>query len=433
MGQFMSRQESTRSTVAGKVRDFYDRRPYPPPVEGLDSYRRQWQDESRRRADYHLFWPSKVYREELDILVAGCGTSQAARHALRQPSSRVVGIDVSATSIRHTEALKRKYDLTNLEVRQLPIERAGELERSFDKIICTGVLHHLSDPDAGLRALREVLNPDGAMYLMVYAAYGRVGVYMLQEYCRRLGIVYSEEEISDLANTLMILPQDHPLARLLGDSPDFRSKAGLADALLHPQDRAYTVPELFDFIERGGLIFGRWLRQSPYLPQCGALADTPHTARLEKLPEREQYAAVELFRGKMIRHSLIVYRDDAPDGEPGGGQPIRFHDERWLGYVPIRLPRTISVQKRQPPGAAAVLINQAHTYPDLFLPINTEEERLVEGIDGKRPIAEILCNAPMTKSNQLHLEQGRTFFERLWWYDQVVFNASKKTIPATGG
>ena len=186
------------------------------------------------RADFHLYWPDRAYRADLTVLVAGCGTSQAAKHALRQPASHVVGIDFSAESVRHTEALKRKYNLTNLEVHQLPVERAGELGRRFNQIICTGVLHHLTNPDAGLRALREVLEPDGAMHLMVYAAYGRAGVYMLQDYCRRLGVGHTDKEIRDLAVTLTALPQDHPLARLLGESPDFHSPAGLADALLHP-------------------------------------------------------------------------------------------------------------------------------------------------------------------------------------------------------
>ena len=264
-----------RCAVQDAVRTFYDLHPYPPPVEDLDGYRRRWQDEGRRRADFHLHWPDKAYRADLTVLVAGCGTSQAAKHALRQPACQVIGIDISETSVRHTEALKRKYHLDNLEICQLPVERAGELGRRFDKIVCTGVLHHLPDPDAGLRALRAVLKPDGAIHLMVYATYGRTGVYMLQDYCRRLGIGNTEKEIHDLANTLRALPQDHPLARLLGGSADFRSQAGLADALLHPQDRAYTVTELFDFLERAGLVFGRWVRQAPYLSPCGALAGLP--------------------------------------------------------------------------------------------------------------------------------------------------------------
>ncbi len=74
------------------------------------------------------------------------------------------------------------------KLRQLPLESVAELDRTFDKIVCTGVLHHLSDPEAGLRSLRSVLKADGAMHLMVYAAYGRTGVAMMQEYCRRLGI-----------------------------------------------------------------------------------------------------------------------------------------------------------------------------------------------------------------------------------------------------
>jgi SAM-dependent methyltransferase len=310
-------------------------------------------------------------------------------------------------------------------VYQLPIERVRELERDFDKIVCTGVLHHLPDPDAGLAALRSVLKPDGAMELMVYAPYGRAGIYMLQEYCRRLGIGTSEQEIVDLAATLMRLPAGHPMEYLLRESPDFRRKATLADALLHPQDRAYSVPQLFAYLERGGLTFGRWIRQAPYLARCGALATTPHGSRLAQLSAREEYAAVELFRGTMIRHSLVAYGT----GRRGASQPIQFDDDRWLDYVPLRLPRTLMVEERLPPGAAAVLLNQSHTYPDLYLPINVQEMRLFEAIDGRRTITEFLRTAVVEEAKRQHRQRGRDsfardFFERLWWYDQVVFDAS---------
>ena len=130
------------------------------------------------------FKKRKTEKEDQEILVAGCGTSQAAKYALRQPAARMVGIDVSSTSLRHTKKLKRTYNLANLDLHQLPIERVHELEGRFDQIICTGVLHHLADPDAALTALRSVLKPNGAMHLMVYAPYGRTGITMLQEYER---------------------------------------------------------------------------------------------------------------------------------------------------------------------------------------------------------------------------------------------------------
>ncbi len=289
---------------------------------------------------------------------------------------------------------------------------------SFDQIICTGVLHHLADPDAGLGALRSVLNPDGAMHLMVYARYGRTGIYMLQEFCRRVDIPATDEGINELVDALSKLPPEHPLENLLREAPDFRNRAALADALLHPQDRAYSVPQLFDLIEKAELTFGRWVKQAPYSPCCGVLANIPQASHMKRLSLPDQYAAVELFRGTMVRHSLIVYRNDNPAGQ----RPVDFSGDAWLGYVPIRMPDTICVQERLPSGAVAVLINRTHTYKDLFMPIDSAEKCLFDAIDGDRCIGEIIALSS-SRTSSPH-EMARRFFERLEQYDQAVFDAS---------
>jgi SAM-dependent methyltransferase len=399
-----------------EVRDFYERMPYPGPVANLD--RDLHGQPERRRAHFHLTWPTEQLRAGLEILVAGCGTSQAARHALREPLARITAIDISETSLRHTRELKRKYELENLGLHRLAIEDVGQLGRSFDLVVCTGVLHHLSDPDAGLRSLRAVLNPDGAMRLMVYAPYGRAGIYMMQEYCRLLQIRASKSDLQSLGAILDALPGDHPISGLLRRAKDFRNPDAMADALLHPQDRAYTVPELFDWLDRCGLSFGRWIEQAPYLPQCGAIAKSPHAARLAALPARRQHAAAELFRGTMHSHSFIAYRDDRAEES----QPITFADDRWREYVPIALPWTVCIRERLPPGSVAVLINRAHTFTDLICSLNSHEDQLFGAIDGKRTLAEIVT------LNAKHGDDERralAFFERLWQYDQIVFDASR--------
>jgi SAM-dependent methyltransferase len=406
--------------VATAVRQFYDRFPYPPPLHDLEKYRRRWQDPQRRRAEFHLFWPGRAYGEDQSILVAGCGTSQAAKQALRWPHARVTGIDVSTTSVQCTRELKRKYDLQNLEVHELALEQAGDLGRKFDQIICTGVLHHLAAPDTGLRALHSVLNPDGAIELMVYAPYGRNGIYMLQQFCRRIGIHAAEGEIRDLICALGALPPGHPLQALLSQAPDFRNEAALADALLHPQDRAYSVPQLFALIDKAGLGFGRWVRQAPYCVHCGALTRIPQAKRIERLSPEDQYAIIELFRGTMIRHSVIVYDRESANLK----QQVRLRARASSSDVPVRRADTICVQDPLPPGAAGVLINRSHTYTDLILPISPMEKMWLDAIDGVRSIAEIAKICSSHSGPKTDLDSARSFFDRLWHYDQVVFDTS---------
>ncbi len=103
---------------------------------------------------------------------------------------------------------------------------------------------------------------------------------------------------------------------------------------------------------------------------------------------------------------------------PGSSEVIGFSGDAWPDYVPVRVPDTLCVQERLPPGAAGVLINRAHTYTDIFLPIDAREKRLVDAIDGERSIGEI--------AGDERRDVCRALFERLWWHDQVVFDGSRK-------
>jgi SAM-dependent methyltransferase len=410
----MGDNAETPADRAQAIRAFYESHPYPAPVASLERCLDRYRDPERRRAQSLLLWPLQNPRHDRSILVAGCGTSQAARHALMEPEARVIAIDLSETSLRHTRDLQRKHDIRNLQLHQLAIERIGELGETFDQIVCTGVLHHLSDPDGGLRALRDVLTRDGAMHVMVYAPYGRTGIYMMQEYCRLLGIGVRDEDLRDLGQTVQALPIDHPITGIVKRAKDFAKPDALADALLNPRDRAYSVPELYDWLERCGLKFGRWYEQAAYLPQCGAIEGAPHGARLAALPARAQHAAIELLRGTMDRHSFTAYRDDCERE----AQPITFEGDAWRSFVPVRLPWTLTIKDRAPAGVAAVLINPSHTYPDLALFIDVAQERVFKAIDGERSVGEILQSA-----GGIEEETGRLFFNRLWEHDLIVFDA----------
>jgi SAM-dependent methyltransferase len=139
----------SESPLADVVSNQYERWMYPQPILDLRGWLAnnwQWFDPS----DAHrLFWPDRDYKPDMDILVAGCGTNQAAVFAFTNPQARVVAIDVSQPSLDHHRFLKDKYGLKNLELHRLPIEEVGTLERDYDLVVSTGVLHHMADPKAG--------------------------------------------------------------------------------------------------------------------------------------------------------------------------------------------------------------------------------------------------------------------------------------------
>src|SRR4030095_8049880 len=155
----------------------------------------------------------------------------------------------------------------------------------------------------------------------------------------------------------------------------------------------------------------------------GMCARAPPPQRPASLPAPSQHAAVELFRGTMVRHKVIAYRDD----RVGAGQPIAWSGDGWREYVPIRVPWTGCTRERVPRGSVAVMINRAHPFPDLVLPVDSTGDRLLGAIDGKRALAEILQLAGQSGAGE---RQALGFFERLWQYDQVVFDASRATTEA---
>ena len=201
--------------------------------------------------------------------------------------------------------------LDNLEVRQLPIERAGELGMSFDQIVCTGPPSS-AGPGAGLIALPTCSSRMGAMHLMVYAPTDAPA-----STCCRSSADGSESR-RPMRGCVISSPRSGRCRlvirwQLLRDAPDFRQEAALADALLHPQDRAYSVPQLFDFSKRRGLRFGRWVRQAPYSARCGVMAPIPQASRLAQLPRRP------------VRGRRTVPRHDGP---PQRGRLPRRSPER---------------------------------------------------------------------------------------------------------
>lgn len=293
--------------VTRRVREQYERYPYPiPPAAGEVRFA------AFGALDYvqHVLWPGRRDLRGLRVLDAGCGTGDTAVYiAHRYPDVEVVGIDLSEASLEHARALARRAGVgDNLTLRRLPIEEVDALGGPFDYIVASGVLHHLADPDAGLRALAARLTPTGGLGIMVYGTYGRHAVYLMQDLLRRLvGGRDIAEQVAFTRRLLAGWSRGHPFQP--GDWADLRweTGAGVVDLLLHAQDRSYTVPQLYGFLAGAGLRLERFYNPVAYRP--AAYVTDPAVLRVaEALPLAEQAAVAELLHGRMAKHLFFATR-----------------------------------------------------------------------------------------------------------------------------
>ncbi len=240
--------------IRERVRQQYERYPYPAPNDNLDAFKSgdaftsgcPWNN-------FSWYWPFGERTQDLDILVAGCGSSQAAKFAFFVPNARITGIDLSNDSISHTQHILDKYNINNVKLVQMPIEEAGRLNQQFDLIVSTGVLHHLPDPNMGLKALQQILKPNGSMYLMVYGRYGRDGIYYVQEIMRRMGLTYenaTDQDIKAIHQFIGLLPTTNPQRAKQAYFPlQNQDPNEIVDLFLHPQDRAYSTDEIIQWLK----------------------------------------------------------------------------------------------------------------------------------------------------------------------------------------
>ena len=101
----------TRDPLQDIVSAQYERWIYPQPIDDLPEWLNsnwQWFDPIHA---HHVFWPDRDYWPGMDILVAGCGTNQAAVIAYTNPQAKITALDVSQSSLNHHHYLKQKYGL----------------------------------------------------------------------------------------------------------------------------------------------------------------------------------------------------------------------------------------------------------------------------------------------------------------------------------
>jgi SAM-dependent methyltransferase len=240
--------------VSVQVRQQYEESPYPCWVKPAPS--------EPVGIDEHVGaqFPLSTFRpfgkeQDIDLLIAGCGTGQhAIETARRLPQARVLAIDLSLTSLAYARRQARLAGASNIEFGQADILRLGSLGRTFDVIEASGVLHHLADPVAGLRVLHSLLRESGLLRLGLYSDIARANIVKVRGFIAERGYQSTIDDIRRCRQDLLSYDAGTP-QHYVTHSPDFFSTGACRDLLFHVQEHRTTLPQIKALLGELGLNF----------------------------------------------------------------------------------------------------------------------------------------------------------------------------------
>ncbi len=315
---FLPMSSSPRDAATPVVSAFYDRFPYPgdPLQDGPPpGYNWRWCVDSAMAAALGVLSaapPSgtRTWR----ILDAGCGTGVSTDYLCHlNPGSTVLAVDISAGALEVARERARRSRAAQ-QVQELRIEQRSlldlEQEDAFDYINSVGVLHHLREPEQGLRALARQLRPGGVLHLFLYADGGRWEIHRSQRALSLLEVGTGGEGLSLGRQLLRELPEANRLRRHHEQrwALDTAADANFADMYLHPQETSYDLDRLLRFVEQADLRFAGF--SNPQVWDPARLLQGELLERARALPQRQQWALVEALDPDISHFEFFLSKGD---------------------------------------------------------------------------------------------------------------------------
>lgn len=337
--------QSKTANYKQEVRDQYEDFPYP---------KRNPEDEKKRLVSvfpdfldvvsHYGFEGKQIYQKGFRALVAGGGTGDSVimlAEQLKDTDGEVVYVDISQSSMAIAKARAEVRGLTNITWHHGSLLDLAQMGiGTFDYINCSGVLHHLESPEEGLNSLKSVLKDDGVIMLMVYGKYGRTSIYQMQELMRHVnqGKNKAKQRIDNTKEILKVIPETNWFSKTKDSfkaDVETYGDAGIYDLFLHSQDRAYSVPELYDFVESCDLHLVDFITSMRngklyYNPEF-ALKGERLKGCLEGLSKREKQTVAELFWGNFAKHIIYVTKKEVTVPEPSNEKLIPYFGMDFYG------------------------------------------------------------------------------------------------------
>lgn len=222
-----------KNAVSQNVQAMYEENPYP-----------RW-----RSIDVALAKRPEVTGR---MLIAGCGTGRTATQTgYLFPNVEITACDITLRSIAYAMRMAEEFGNEGVHFEQRDIMDMDEMDKTFDFIECSGVLHHMADPAAGWKKLVSRMEPDGLMLVCLYSTKAREDVKTVRDYIAAKNLQPTAENIRKLRAEI-IDTKGHALERITRFR-DFYTLSETRDLVFHIQETTYSIPEIVKIADDIGL------------------------------------------------------------------------------------------------------------------------------------------------------------------------------------
>ncbi|MFQ3282162.1 methyltransferase domain-containing protein [Reinekea sp.] len=254
IAQSIEQLSNIEDSVSKDVKQQYEENPYPRWLHlGYNTPTNYGRALETELAGFRA--PEYFNMGKIKVLVAGAGTG---RHALRVAryfrNVEVLAVDLSKRSLAYAKRMADKHDIQNIRFLCADILDFDALDEEFHVIECSGVLHHMKDPQAGLHALLRRLKPNGLIKLGLYSYQARGIVRQMRQLIQEYDLPISASGIRTMRQAILEGNMPYDFKGILS-SQDFYSLSGCRDLLFHIQEHQFEPLELKEMLNQEKLKF----------------------------------------------------------------------------------------------------------------------------------------------------------------------------------
>lgn len=379
---------------------------------------------------------------------------------LNNTNSEIVYYDFSKTSMSFTQFKVKQRGTGDRLVWVIDwIESIPRLGLGvFDFSVSTGVLHHLKCPQRGLNIVNDAQLADGGAEFMVYGKIGRASVYLMQELLR---IVNQEEqnvsvEIKNAKPLLKSRPSYHWFQFHNINDLKTMGDAGIYDLLLHKRDVAFTMVDLYSWLEKAGYNFVDFAHAENAIPISlkNIVNDIYLLKKLTRMNKPLTHAIGEMICSSILKHDIYVSKKQESEaslksntsfvvfaqGYPVGFQNVmgdkrNFHILRNETFIDAFY--STRHQLNDTRDYKSLTREEEYKYSGHLIWKHTDFNKFVIETLTKKPIrpktlSTLITGFNVVNKSNLTIEDGTRLFNDLFSYikDFKIFFIKQKSIPS---